>query len=47
VEQRLARVEAENRELRQSLAEAEQKLEAITSIERSIREQTENENNQL
>jgi hypothetical protein len=38
--QRLAAVEAENRQLKQSLAEAEQKLEAITSIERSIREQT-------
>jgi hypothetical protein len=37
--QRLAAVEAENRQLRQALAEAEQKLEAITSIERSIREQ--------
>lgn len=37
--QRLAAVEAENRRLRQDLAEAEQKLEAITSIERSIREQ--------
>ncbi|ANO50993.1 hypothetical protein BA177_07015 [Woeseia oceani] len=46
VEQRLARVEAENRDLRKSLAEAEQKLEAITTIERSIREQTENGNNQ-
>lgn len=37
--QRLAAVEAENRQLRQDLAEAEQKLEAITTIERSIREQ--------
>jgi len=37
--QRLAAVEAENRQLRQALAEAEQKLEAITTIERSIREQ--------
>ena len=36
---RLASAEAENRRLRQDLAEAEQKLEAITSIERSIREQ--------
>ena len=36
---RLTSVEAENRELRQDLAEAEQKLEAITNIERSIREQ--------
>ena len=46
IEQRIARVEADNRALRQSLAEAEQKLDAITTIERSIREQTENGNNQ-
>ena len=37
--QRLVTVEAENRRLRRDLEEAEQKLEAITSIERSIREQ--------
>ena len=37
--QRLATVESENRQLRKDLEEAEQKLEAITSIERSIREQ--------
>jgi len=37
--QRLATVEAENRRLRSELADAEDKLEAITSIERSIREQ--------
>lgn len=37
--QRLAAVEAENRRLRSALADAEEKLEAITSIERSIREQ--------
>jgi len=37
--QRLAAVEAENRRLRAELLDAEQKLEAITSIERSIREQ--------
>lgn len=37
---RITDVEAENRELRQALAEAEQKLEAITTIERSIREQS-------
>jgi hypothetical protein len=37
--QRLAAVEAENRRLLRELQEAEQKLEAITSIERSIREQ--------
>jgi hypothetical protein len=35
---RLASAEAENRRLRQELVEAEQKLDAITSIERSIRE---------
>ena len=39
VGQRLATVEAENRRLRRELEEAEQKLEAISSIERSIREQ--------
>lgn len=39
VAQRIATVEAENRRLRQSLAEAEDKLEAITSIEKAIREQ--------
>jgi len=39
VAQRLATVEADNRRLRESLAEAEAKLEAITSIERAIREQ--------
>jgi hypothetical protein len=37
--QRLATVESENRQLRRDLEEAEQKLEAITNIERSIREQ--------
>jgi len=37
--QRLAAAEAENRRLRQELASAEQKLEAITSIEQSIRDQ--------
>ena len=41
VAQRIARVEAENRRLRESLADAESKLEAITSIERSIRAQSE------
>ena len=35
--QRLANAEAENERLRRELAEAEQKLDAITSIERSIR----------
>jgi hypothetical protein len=39
LQQQLATVEAENRQLRQGLEEAEQKLEALTSIERSIREQ--------
>jgi len=36
---RLGTVEDENRQLRRDLEEAEQKLEAITNIERSIREQ--------
>lgn len=39
ISRRLANVESENRRLRTELAEAEQKLEAITTIERSIREQ--------
>ena len=39
ISQRLAASEAENQRLRQELEEAEQKLDAITSIERSIREQ--------
>ena len=39
--QRLASVEAENRRLRRELEDAESKLEAITSIERSIRAQDE------
>jgi len=39
VGERLASVEAENRQLRRELESAESKLEAITSIERSIREQ--------
>ena len=37
--QRLAALEAENRRLRQQLRDAEEKLDAITTIERSIREQ--------
>jgi hypothetical protein len=41
--QRIASIESENRQLRQSLAEAQEKLDAITSIERSIREQTDND----
>jgi len=40
VARRIAQIENENRQLRDSLAEAEAKLEAITSIERSIREQS-------
>lgn len=43
IEQRMRSVEAENRRLRQSLDDAEGKLEALTSIERSIREQPEND----
>jgi hypothetical protein len=39
VNERLATVEAENRQLRRELSEAEEKLEAITSIEQSIRAQ--------
>jgi len=45
VAQRMSTIEAENRHLRQQLSDAEQKLEAITSIERSIREQAENDGN--
>ncbi|HEX5787258.1 MAG TPA: hypothetical protein VFY03_03700 [Woeseiaceae bacterium] len=37
--QRLSAVEAENRRLRAELSDAQEKLDAITSIERSIREQ--------
>ncbi len=44
ISQRIASVEAENRRLRAELADAEQKLEAITSIERSIRAQENNGN---
>ena len=39
ISQRLTTVEAENRRLRRELEAAEDKLDAITSIERSIREQ--------
>ncbi len=39
ISQRLATSEAENQRLRAELEEAEQKLDAITSIERSIRDQ--------
>ncbi len=45
ISQRISAVEAENQQLRQALAEAEQKLEAIATIERSIREQTDPNNN--
>lgn len=41
---RIADVEAENERLRRELADVAQKLEAITSIERSVREQDENSN---
>jgi len=43
IEQRIQTVEAENRRLRDSLAEAEAKLEAITSIERSVRQPPEDQ----
>lgn len=39
---RVANVEAENRRLRQALAETEAKIEALSSIERSLREQSAN-----
>lgn len=39
ISQRLTTVEAENRRLRRELLDAEKKLEAISSIERSIRSQ--------
>ena len=39
ISQRLATVEAENRRLRRELEDAEDKLDAITSIERDIRQQ--------
>lgn len=39
---RVANVEAENRRLRRSLADAEAKLEALSEIERSLREQSGN-----
>jgi len=40
--QRVANVEAENRRLRRSLTDAESKLEALSDIERSLREQSAN-----
>lgn len=42
IARRITNVEAENRRLRQSLADAEAKLEALSAIERSIREQSAN-----
>lgn len=42
IERRIAMVESENRQLRESLADAESKIEALSSIERSIREQSGN-----
>jgi hypothetical protein len=42
VARRIASVESENRQLRKSLADAESKLEALSAIERSLREQSDN-----
>jgi len=42
VTQRIARVETENRRLQQSLTDAESKLDALSDIERSLREQSAN-----
>ncbi len=42
VARRIANIEAEKRRLSQSLADAEAKLEALSAIERSIRQQAEN-----
>jgi hypothetical protein len=39
---RLANLEAENRRLQQSLTDAESKLDALSAIERSLREQSSN-----
>jgi hypothetical protein len=39
VTRRIANVEAENRRLSRSLADAEAKLDALSAIERSMREQ--------
>ena len=44
VSQRIQRIEAENARLRDELASTEEKLEALTSIERSIRAQDEDGN---
>lgn len=43
---RIAKVEADNRRLTQSLAEAEAKLEALSAIERTLREQSRNNETQ-
>ncbi len=40
---RMANLEAENRRLRQSLTDAESKLDALSAIERSLREQSGND----
>ena len=45
IAQRMSTIESENRSLKQQLSDAEQKLEAITSIERSIREQADSNGN--
>ena len=45
VAQRIEAIEAENARLRQELTDSQEKLEAITSIERSIRAQDEAQNN--
>ncbi len=42
IARRMANLEAENRRLRQSLTDAESKLDALSAIERSLREQSSN-----
>jgi peptidyl-tRNA hydrolase len=44
--QRVANVEAQNRRLRRSLAESEAKIEALSAIERSLRDQSDNADRQ-
>ena len=46
VARRIANIEADNRRLTRSLAEAEAKLEALSAIERAIREQSGNNQTQ-
>jgi hypothetical protein len=46
IARRISTIENENRQLRESLADAESKIEALSSIERSIREQNENGDSQ-